>query len=72
VELTFPNPTIVTRLTVRAPIVRLLSVTQTPPLHSGYQYLRLRLRCLDLLGPTLDHPRAVVDDEVFLHMRAKA
>jgi hypothetical protein len=67
VKLTLENRAIVTRLSVCAPIVSILSVAHPLTRDSGDGNVRLQLRCLDLLRPTFDHANALVDDKLLTH-----
>src|SRR5438445_12149600 len=55
------------RLSVCAPIVSLLTVTQTRALLSCDRNGGLQLRSLNLLRPALNHPNALVDNKLFAH-----
>jgi len=67
VKLSLENSAIVARLPVCSPIVCLLTVAQTLTLDACNLNGRLQLCRLNLLGPALYHPSAVVGDEFLAH-----
>src|SRR6266702_4263933 len=72
VKLSLNHAAIATWLTIRTPILGFLTVTDSFALHTADDIRRLQLSRLDLLRPAFDHPLAIANDELLLHMRAPA
>jgi hypothetical protein len=66
-KLSLDNTAVVTGVLVCAPIVPLLAVTNALDLSAADGVGRLQLSRLNLFRPALNHPSAVVDDELLAH-----
>jgi hypothetical protein len=65
--LTLDYRTVMTRLTIRAPVVRFVAVTNSFELFSVDDVKRFELSFLDLFGPLSNHPNPVVDYVLLSH-----